>query len=305
MSCGKPPPASQQTQSRPLQRNPRPEDQDLCKPQRRETKITVHSILRTTAIRPSSQLLSLATATTLLALALSVLAFSAPAAHAQTPPDTQWESVIAYSTTSGYTPQNVNFTWTNTDTCGTFAGEYPPGGPDAGDAPSAYWEYGPGVGATPCTASLPSGTITETISSGGAVLASCTDTQGAATYGKTSGASGDTSAPGCTTAGTGVVITYFYSQAYDAAGNPIAVSSGNDDWVIALAVIVILILLLLFFYMRRRRKTAPVFASAQTPSAPPGIPPAVPSASVAKFCRGCGSPVEPGASFCPSCGKAL
>jgi hypothetical protein len=54
-----------------------------------------------------------------LSLALTILftlALSAPQAHAQsTGPVTQWETVIEYQTTSPYTPENVNVTWTNTD----------------------------------------------------------------------------------------------------------------------------------------------------------------------------------------------
>jgi len=275
-------------------------------------------------------------------LILSALALSAPPARAQTAPYTLYSSTIAYSTASGYTPQNVNFTWTNTDTCGTFTGEYPAAGPNEYDAPSAYWEYGSGVGATPCTASLPSGTITETISSDGTVLASCTDAQGAATFGNPLGKNPSY----CTTAGTGVVIEYFNALAYDAAGNPIAAgSSGNDDWIIAV-VVVIIILLLVFLYMRRKRSTSPEAAGAQrlageaevetrklaagaekeakiavdkvkgmldretTPAAAAAqaasVPPAAPPATAeARFCQNCGSPVPPNATFCTKCGKAL
>jgi hypothetical protein len=226
---------------------------------------------------------------------LLVLMLSASAAHAQTTGlYTQYDSVIEYQTTSGYTPENVNVTWTNTNSCGSFSG-FGAGG---------TWYYGPGVGATPCTSSLPSGTITETASSDGTVLASCTDTQGAADYGSYT-ATGIPSE--CTTTGAGVSISGFYAQAFDASGNPIAAgSSGNDDWIIAAVVVIILVLLLLFFYIRRRRTTSPAAtAAAQAASAPPGIPPGIPPASAGKFCAGCGSPVESGAAFCPNCGKAL
>src|SRR5271155_3194654 len=159
---------------------------------------------------------------------LFAILLSAPPAHAQsTGLVTQWETVIEYQTTSPYTPENVNVTWTNTDSCGSFSFQ----------GAGATWSYGPGVGGTPCTSSLPSGTITETASAGGTVLASCTDTQGAATYGSITVA---TSLPECTTAGTGVTINSFSAQAYGAAGNPISAGSGgNDDWIIAVVIIIL------------------------------------------------------------------
>jgi hypothetical protein len=233
-------------------------------------------------------------ATILLALALS-----APAAHAQptcfgncvtTGLYTQYTSVIEYVTTSGYTFNNVNVTWTNTDDCGSFTFQ----------GAGATWNYGPGVGAIPCTGTLPSGTITQTASSDGTVLATCTDTQGAATYGSISVSSAPSVPSECTTTGAGVSINSFFAQAYDASGNPIAAFSGvNYDWIIAVVVIIILLFLILFMW-RKRNKKGPV-AAVQTTSASPGIPPA----SAARFCSSCGSPVEPGASFCPKCGKAL
>lgn len=214
---------------------------------------------------------------------------SSPAAHAQTiAPDTQYTTVIEYLTTSGYTPENVNVTWTNSNSCGIFSGF----------GAGATWEYGTGVGTTPCTSSLPSGTITETASADGAVLATCIDAQGASTYGSI-GVSA--SLPECTNTGAGVSINSFFAQAYNAAGNPVAASSGNDDWIIALVVVIILVLALLFFYMRRKRKTTPVATAAQAASTLSSFAPA----STARFCRNCGAAVEPGASFCPSCGKTL
>ena len=277
------------------------------------------------AVRPLSLLVA---AAFVLALTLS-----APPARAQapTPPYTLYSSTVSYSTTSGYTPENVNFTWTNTDHCGTFGGEYPASGPNAGDAPSASWEYGPGVGTTPCASSLPSGTITETISSGGVLLASCTDTHGAATFGNPLGKNPSY----CTSAGTGVTIDFFSAQAYDAAGNPIAAgSAGNDDLAIAVVVVIILIILLFFLYVRRKRKAGPAVqglaggpeAEAKklatdaekeaklafgkvtsalnrgtTREAAPGVPPA----SAAGFCGNCGAPLDPGAAFCRKCGTAV
>jgi hypothetical protein len=279
------------------------------------------------------------------ALSILALALTAPAVHAQSPkgPYTLYSSTIAYTTTSGYTPENVNFTWTNTNTCGSFAGEYPPSGPNAGDAPTADWDYGPGVGASPCASSLPSGTITETIASGGVVLASCTDNQGAATFGNPLGENPSY----CTTAGTGVTIEYFSAQAYDAAGNPISAgSSGNDDWVIAVVVVIILILLLLFFFLSRKRKAEPRTAGPQglaggaeaearkvateagkegkvavdkvkaalnratRPAAAggqasPASPPSSAPAGGKSHCANCGSPLDPGASFCRSCGAKV
>ena len=111
----------------------------------------------------------------------------------------------------------------------------------------------------------------------------CTDAQGAATYGSDSVSS---SVSECTTAGTGVSIHLFFAQAYNASGDPVAATSGNDDWIIALVVVIILVLVLLFFYMRRRGKTSPAAAATQAASAPPGVPPA----SAPRFCRNCGSP---------------
>lgn len=228
------------------------------------------------------------------AVLLLSFAFSAPAAHAQGVPvfnsSTQYDSVIEYQTSSGYSENNVNVTWTNTNSCGSFSGF------GAGGA----WYWGPGVGATPCTSSLPSGTITETASADGTVLATCTDTQGAATYGSITIVQGSIPSE-CTNTGAGVSITQFNALAYDASGNPIAAPSGsNYDWVIAVVVVIIL-LVLLFFIWQRRKKKGPMAAAVQATSASPGIPPA----SATRFCSSCGSPVEPGASFCPKCGKPL
>lgn len=197
------------------------------------------------------------------------------------------------STTSGLNPFDYNFTWTNTNSCGSFS---------FGNAEDASWYYGPGVGATPCTSSLPSGTITETVSEGGVFVANCTDTDGAANYNATA-AVRDGMAPGCTTAGTGVTIPQFWAQAYDAAGNPIASSGGNDDWIIAVA-IVILILLVLFYLWRRRRKESG--AAAQASLGVPGAPPAsTQQAAGAGYCGKCGHALDPGAAFCRSCGARV
>ena len=269
-------------------------------------------------------------------LILSALALSAPVAHAQDTgyaSSTMYDSVIEYTTTSGYTPTNVNVTWTSTNDCGSF------GGAGAG----AAWDWGPGVGAIPCSGDTPpSGTVTETVSQDGVFLANCTDTHGAATYGSPLAHS----SAGCTTAGTGVTINDLTALAYNAAGNPIpAGSSGNDDWIIAV-VVVIIILLLVFLYMRRKRSTSPEAAGAQrlageaevetrklaagaekeakiavdkvkgmldretTPAAAAAqaasVPPAAPPATAeARFCQNCGSPVPPNATFCTKCGKAL
>jgi hypothetical protein len=245
--------------------------------------------VRTAASPPPLPFLSLVAATVLLALALS-----APVAHAQNAGNassTQYTTVIEYQTASGYAFDNVNVTWTNTNDCGSFSGS----------GAGATWDYGPGVGAIPCTSSLPSGTITQTATSDGTVLATCTDTQGAATYGSESVSTLPSVPSECTTTGTGVSINSFYAQAFDASGNPISAgSSGNDDWIIAVILVIILILLL-FFYMRRKRTTSPAVAAAQ----PATTPPSVPTASAGTFCKSCGSPLEPGASFCRNCGKAV
>jgi len=200
--------------------------------------------------------------TLLLLLGVALLGLSLQPASAQASGTyTQYTSVIEYSTASGYTPENVNITWANTNTCGSFGF----------DGPGATWSYGTGVGATPCTSSLPSGTINMTISQGGATLASCVDTEGAATYGSVTPSSG--SAPGCTTEGTGVVIAAFSSQAYDASGNPIPASSGNYYWIIALIVVIVLILLLLFYLRRRSRKRQVATSQAGAMSAGASSPP--------------------------------
>ena len=155
---------------------------------------------------------------------------------------------------------NVNVTWTNTNTCGSFSGA----------GAGATWDWGPGVGATPCSGTLPSGTMTETASADGTVLATCTDTQGASTYGSESVSSFPSVPSECTTTGAGVSINSFFAQAYNAAGNPISAGSGgNYDWIIAVVVIIILILLLLFFFMRRKRKTSPAATAASPPPATP------------------------------------
>lgn len=260
------------------------------------------------------------------ALGILVLALSAPAVHAQGvagyASSTQWTTVIEYQTLSGYNFDNVNVTWTNSNDCGSFTSQ----------RAGATWDWGTGVGAIPCTSSLPTGTITQTVSSGGVVLASCTDTQGAATYGSEILTSGVIPSE-CTNTGAGVSINSFFAQAYDASGNPISAGSGgNDDWIIALVVIIILVLLLLFFYMRRKRKTSPAAATAQklageaemeakkiaaetekeakvavdkvkaalnrrtTPAAARGQGPTVSPASVAQ---------EPGKSYCANCGSVL
>jgi len=224
---------------------------------------------------------------TLLGLSLSPLP-----AHAQAgfPLSTQYTTVIEYSTTSGYTPTNVNITWTNTNDCGSFSYE----------GPGATWVYSPTVGNTPCTSSLPSGTITISVSQEGTVLAKCTDTHGAATYGSVGVSS---HLPECTDAGLGVTINGFFAQAYDDKGSAIAATSsgGNDDWVIALVVIIVLILL--FLVWRRRQQKGPV-AGARAAS-PVGPSTAAPPASGTRFCTNCGSPMEPGAAFCRRCGKAV
>ena len=223
---------------------------------------------------------SLASIVAILGLAVFVLTAPIPSAHASTGPYTEYNTVIEYSTSSGYTPTNVDIVWNNTDSCGTF-NFYGAG---------ATWSYGAGVGTTPCKSSLPGGTISITISANGTVLASCTDTHGAATYGSNT-VSDDV--PECTSAGTGVTINLFFAQAYH--------TTGNNDWIIALVVIVIVILFLLFFYIRRREKTTAPSAAAQAASVSPGVPPA----SAGRFCRSCGSPVGPDVLFCPSCGKVL
>ncbi|MGA2664102.1 MAG: zinc ribbon domain-containing protein [Nitrososphaerales archaeon] len=270
---------------------------------------------------------------------LLALALSAPAAHAQDAgpaSSTLFTTVIEYQSASGYNFDNVNVTWTNTNDCGSFSG----------DGAGATWNWGAGVGAIPCTGSAPpTGTITQTASSDGTVLATCTDTQGAATYGYDRIVSG-TIPSECTNTGAGVSITLFFAQAYNASGQTISAgSSGNDDWIIAVVVAIILVLLLLFFYVRRKRKASPEAAGAQglageaeseakklatgaekeakvavdkvksalnrgTTQAAAGAQasstsPGVPPASAARFCTGCGSPVDPGAAFCPKCGKAL
>jgi hypothetical protein len=195
----------------------------------------------------------------LVAIAFLVsLALSATPAHAQSSGSyTYYTTVIEYSTSSGYTPNNVNITWTNTNGCGSFIGT----------GPGASWYYAPNVGASPCTSSLPSGTVNETIySQDGTMLASCADNQGAATYGSDTLSSSPP--PECTTAGTGVTIDSFFAQAYDANGNAIAASS-NYDWLIALVIVIIVILLLLIYYMRRRRRTKPVATAAQASATAP------------------------------------
>ncbi|MGD0637133.1 MAG: zinc ribbon domain-containing protein [Nitrososphaerales archaeon] len=227
----------------------------------------------------------------LLVLSIFMLALSAPGAHAQNtvaPSSTQYDSVIEYQTTSGYTPQNVNVTWTNTDDCGVF------GGQGAG----ASWDWGTGVGATPCTSTLPTGTIIENITAGGVFLASCTDPQGAETYGSITVSN---TLPECTDSGMGVSINSFNAQAFDASGNPISAGSGgNDDWIIA-AVVIIIVLVLLFFLWRRRKKTPPV--AGQAPPTAQTVPPTTSPQGVAKsYCANCGSALDPGASFCRSCG---
>ncbi|MDA4137497.1 MAG: zinc ribbon domain-containing protein [Thaumarchaeota archaeon] len=175
----------------------------------------------------------------------------------------------------------MNVTWTNTDDCGSFSGF----------GAGATWDWGAGVGASPCTSSLPSGTITVTASAGGTVLASCTDTSGAETYGSIAVSN---SLAECTTDGTGVSINSFFAQAVNASGNPIAAPSGsNYDWIIAVVVIILLLLILFIWW---KRKKGPV-AAMQAASAAP--------ASAARFCQSCGAPVEPGTAFCPKCGKAL
>ncbi len=190
------------------------------------------------------------------ALSILALALSAPAAHAQDSgpaSSTQYTTAIEYQTLSGYNFDNVNVTWTNSNDCGSFSSQ----------GAGATWDWGAGVGAIPCTSSPPTGTITQTASSGGVVLATCTDTQGAETYGS-AGVTAGVIPPECTSTGAGVSINSFFAQAYDASGNPIAAGGGsNYDWVIAVVVVIILVILLLFFYMRRKRKTGPAVASAQ------------------------------------------
>lgn len=230
------------------------------------------------------------------AIVLLALALSASPAHAQStvtgaglPQSTIYTSVIEYVTTSGYTPTNVNQTWTNTNSCGSFSGF----------GAGATWYYSPTVGNTPCTSPLPTGTITLTISQDGVFLANCTDTQGAATWGSLKVTPGGLSAPGCTSAGTGVTIASFSAQAYDDQGNPITASSGtNYDWVIV--VVVIIILLILLFLWWKRKKNGPV-AAAQGTSTAPGVVPT----SATKFCSSCGSPLDGGAAFCRNCGTAV
>lgn len=229
----------------------------------------------------------------ILGLAFLALSASVPSAGAQiTAPDTTYTSVVVLSTSSGYTPLNTNINWTNSNSCGSFSGS----------GAGAVWEYGPGVGATPCTSSLPSGTITETIMYQGTVLATCTETDGAVTWGSQAVTPNDQSAPGCTSAGTGVTINLFYAQAYNAAGDPISAPSGNDYWIIAVVVIVIILLVLFFLWWRRRKATAP---TAQAQTAVPGATPAPVSAVGTSYCGHCGHVLDPGAKFCRSCGAPV
>jgi hypothetical protein len=137
------------------------------------------------------------------------------------------------------------------------------------------------------------------LTAGDTVLASCTDTDGAATYGSNQIVSGSIPAE-CSNTGAGVAITVFDAQAVDASGNNIAASSGgNDYWVVAVVVIIVILLLILYMWWKRKKKGP--MPAAQASSATPGVP----TDSATRFCTSCGSPVESDATFCPNCGKPL